>query len=162
MKVKKKKKANFRKLMILNTPKDKELSKLISKFESILQSASTIIFDTDNSWCIVGIHKTRRNHDIVKSMINVIYSSAVFKGNSHCIPWLNLIYMSLDVKNMNVQTLCLLTKCHIMSSAPSEYMENIIKETDPTMYYLRIKYDDVIDLLWDTELTDTIIKDITR
>lgn len=156
--MKKNKKVNFRRLMVLNTPKDKELSKLISNFETMIQSSSKIVFDNENNWCMVGIPKTYENHNIIKQMINTIYSSSF-----NCVlPWLNLIYMSVDTGKMRVNSICLLTKCHIISSAPPKYMKHVLKEIDPTMYYLRMTYDESVDLLWDTELTDTIISKFKR
>lgn len=160
--MRKNKKANFRRLLVLNTPKDDELSKLVSKFETMIQSAPTIVFDRENNWCMIGIPKNRDNHVIIKRMINVMYSSNVLYTGSCNIPWLNLIYMSLDTKKYKVNSVCLLNKCHIISSAPPKYMQSVMDEIDPSLYYLRIKYDKTIDLLWDTELTDTIINNFKR
>lgn len=155
--MRRRRKFNFRRLIVLNTPTNREVSKLVSSIETMLQSTSPIIFDSENNWCIVGIQKTHENHLIIKRMINVMYGSNTICVNKRKLPWLNMIYMSLNTKTTDVESLFLLRKCTMMSSASDEYIERILKNPDPTLYYMRIHYDESIDLLWNTELSDTII-----
>lgn len=149
----KRKKKGFTYLMVLNTPKSITLNKLLRDFQTMINHPSDkIIFDSENKWCIIGLQTTRKNHFALNHIAHEMYHQPLR------LPWLNLLYIVTDESGEFIKSIYLLNKCKIISSADEEYLNQIMKKPDPSLYYLRIKYKQVVDL---SEIPD-MLEDITR
>ena len=140
-------------LMIVNTPNDFTLRKLVYHFQTMLNhSANNIIFDPENSWCIFGIQQSSKNYSIIRRMV----SNTCTTNDSITPPlqWLNLLCITVD--DVSIKSIRLLSKCKIIHSASMDYIKNILRKPDSSLYYLRLMYEESTNLTDNRDLLTEI------